>query len=141
MKSWVENYFHDSAEDFEIMGAMKGFAQTVMSASSMELASLQLVRSIEKRLTGLPRKLLITANRDCPLPIIPKNLKKIRFLDLDPLEVARQLTIMEARDFNKIQPNEFLSKAWSVKNGNSVAENVQAMVRMSNNVRHFGFEK
>ena len=95
---------------------------------SIPFAATQLVRLIEKKKHGSLKKIVQTS-RDCPLPILPRNLKKLKFLDIDPLEIARQLTIMESRDFNKMKPGEFLKKAWSDKN---VASNVHTMVTMSN---------
>src|SRR5689334_16797968 len=59
---------------------------------------------------------LTTADRPPP-PILPKNIKKLKFLDIDPLEIGRQLTLIECKLYNKIQPVECLDKAWSKEEG------------------------
>jgi hypothetical protein len=47
-----------------------------------------------------------------PPPIIPRNInKKLKLLDIDPLEMARQLTIMEYRLFLKVRPMECILRA------------------------------
>lgn len=55
-------------------------------------------------------------------------------LDLDPLEVARQLTIVEMAIFQKIGPAELMKQEWSRKNSKSVAVNVRAMTAMSTKI-------
>ena len=67
-----------------------------------------------------------------PAPILPKNIKKLKFLDIDPLEIARQLTILESKLYNKIQPVECLGKAWG--QNDSEAVNIKAMITNSNKV-------
>ncbi|KAJ3116458.1 hypothetical protein HDU96_009621 [Phlyctochytrium bullatum] len=135
MKSWIENYCQDDPEDREVLAAMKRFAMTTMQESGQQTLALQLVKLVERweQSGGAIRKLVQSANPNVPPPILPRNLKRIRFLDLDALEVARQLTILESREYNKLQPVEFLLKAWSDKD-NPIAVNVKTMILMSNQV-------
>lgn len=69
-----------------------------------------------------------------PPPILPRNLKKIKFLDVDPLEIARQLTIIDSRLFSKITVEECLNKAWPKKFNNRDMPNFTAIAAMSNAV-------
>jgi len=39
-------------------------------------------------------------------------MKKLKFLDIDATEFARQLTIIESRLYGKIKPTECLNKTW-----------------------------
>jgi len=80
-----------------------------------------------------PRAVGNLAPGPLPSPIIPRNLKKIKFLDIEPLELARQLTIMDGRLFQRITPQECLGKAWPKEFG-SEAVNISAMIDMSNAV-------
>nr|CAG8462138.1 15587_t:CDS:2 [Entrophospora candida] len=61
-----------------------------------------------------------------PLPIIPKNLKKLTILDIDPLEMARQLTILESKLFKKIMLGEFLTK------NRENAKNIKELIKKTN---------
>lgn len=58
---------------------------------------------------------------------------KTKFLDLDPLEIARQLTIMDSRLCMRITTEECLSKAWPkvIKND---CKNITAMIAFNNAV-------
>jgi son of sevenless-like protein len=71
---------------------------------------------------------------DYQQPILPKNLKRFTLLDVDPLEIARQLTLVEMNIFMKIQPIELMNQEWSKKNTVSAAVNVRAMTSMSTKI-------
>lgn len=111
MKNWLENYYNE--EDEFILNKLHIFANTVICDSSSFSAE-QLNRLIRKRREqdGVLKK-LIPNNTNGPMPIVPKNLSHIRLLDTDPLELARQLTIMDFKLYSSIRPIECLGKAWS----------------------------
>lgn len=69
-----------------------------------------------------------------PAPILPKNLRKIKFLDIDPLEMARQLTLIDSRLYNRIRPVECLAKAWSRPDGIVVAKGIRDVISANNRV-------
>lgn len=130
MKSWIETYCEDYPEDLKVLREMKEFAATTMS--DITFASQQLVKLAEKReRNDGSLRVMVQTSRECPPPILPRNLKKLKFLDIDPLEIARQLTMIESRDFNKVEPVEFLKKAWSDKESD-VSVNVKTVVNTSN---------
>jgi hypothetical protein len=57
-------------------------------------------------------------------------------LEINPIELARQLTIYESELFRKIKPWEFLNQAWAKKGGVG-APNVLEMIRWSTRVSGF----
>ena len=61
-------------------------------------------------------------------------------MDIDPLELARQLTLMDGERFAKITPQECLGKAWPKEYG-SDAPNISKMIDMSNCVRCLVFAR
>lgn len=60
---------------------------------------------------------------------------KPSFLDFDPLEIARQLTLKESRMFCSIAPEELLAQEWTKKQS-SIATNVLAMSSLSTDLAH-----
>jgi son of sevenless-like protein len=68
-----------------------------------------------------------------PPPITPKNSKKLRLTDVDPLELARQLTIMESQLYQRIKPMECLQRAREQKTEN--IDNIAVVIQTSNKVR------
>lgn len=136
-KSWMENFFMEppTAATRDWLTRMKHFARSVM-AEHISTTTV-LTKLIEKRIVqgDVPfRRLVLNTTTQPPAPIVPRNLRKIRLLDLDPLEVARQLTLMESNLYNKIKPTECLDKSWSKPDAAEGAENIKAMILHSNQI-------
>lgn len=68
---------------------------------------------------------------------MPKAGKKLKLLDIDATEMARQLTVMESRLYQKIRPMECLSRAREQKTEN--VDNIALVIQTSNRVRRFRF--
>ncbi|KAI1303236.1 hypothetical protein EDD11_005431 [Mortierella claussenii] len=137
IKSWLENfYLEDEEEDRQMLPRIKEFAESGLLRDLMSFAAVQLIKLVEKREQSDSsfRKMVLNLSTQAPQPITPRNLKRIRFLDLDPLELARQLTIMEANVFNKIKPVECLGNAWTSSDPEIVAKviNIKKVVENSN---------
>jgi son of sevenless len=67
-----------------------------------------------------------------PLSIIPKASKKLKLLDFDPLEVARQLTMIECQLYMKIRPSECLTRSREQRSDNN--DNIAAIILTTNKV-------
>lgn len=68
-----------------------------------------------------------------PAPIVPKANRPMTLLDIEPLELARQLTIMESKLFAKIRAMECLNRGRDGKPGDS-DDNISAIIDTSNKV-------
>ncbi|KAJ3120509.1 hypothetical protein HK100_012757 [Physocladia obscura] len=135
MKHWVENYCYDDEDDRKVLRMMKNFADTLMMEEAPNNA-FQLSNLVDRREEYGIHMRVRTAqynNKEFPASIKPWNLRNIDFLELNPLETARQLTLMESIMYNKIQPVECLKKAWSAKENNQ-SPNIKGMIRMSNQI-------
>ncbi|KAJ3187303.1 hypothetical protein HDU85_006591 [Gaertneriomyces sp. JEL0708] len=141
LKNWLENYALDTdSNDVLAVDMVRVFAEETMK-EIMASAAAQLLRILNKMtLNGgnASTRKLVQNNRECPPPILPRNLNRIKFLELDPLEVARQLTVMESGLYARIMPSEFLKQAWSEtagdKEGKGKSVNVRAMIATSNQI-------
>jgi hypothetical protein len=60
---------------------------------------------------SIGRKYTVTTLTPAPPSLIPKSNKKLKLLDIDPLELARQLTLLESKQYNAIKPIECLARA------------------------------
>ncbi|KAI7830456.1 ras guanine nucleotide exchange factor domain-containing protein [Gamsiella multidivaricata] len=137
IKSWLETYYlEDESDDRDALGMIKDFSGSTAMKDTMSFAAVQLIKLVEKReqSEGAFRKMVLNLTTQAPQPIVPRNLKKIKFLELDPLEFARQLTIMEATVFNRIRPVECLAKAWTSDDQDVAARavNIKKMIETSN---------
>ncbi|KAG0052377.1 hypothetical protein BGZ83_002671 [Gryganskiella cystojenkinii] len=137
IKSWLESYFlEDDPEDQQVLQKIKQFSESGLMRESMSFPAVQLIKLVEKRENSDVsfRKMILNLSTQAPQPITPRNLKRIRFIDLDALEFARQLTIMEATNYNKIKPIECLAKAWMSEDPELVAKaiNIKKMISTTN---------
>lgn len=68
-----------------------------------------------------------------PPPILPKtNNRKLKLMDIDAVELARQLCIMESQLYQKIRPQECLTRSREQK---TVDDNITAVIKTANRVR------
>ncbi|KAF2834014.1 ras GEF [Ophiobolus disseminans] len=155
-KGWLESHW-SSESDSAALGIILSFATgkllAVMPSAGKRLAELtskvtevragalvpRLVSSIGK--TGISNTVFTPADSNVPASIISKSqLSALRsskegkshcsILDFDPLELARQFTIIESGLFCSIQPEELLALEWTRKS-DSKAVNVKAMSTLS----------
>ncbi|PYH87868.1 Ras1 guanine nucleotide exchange factor [Aspergillus ellipticus CBS 707.79] len=144
LKSWFENFWMEPNDEAHMSLLQHVHAFTKDSiATTKTPGSPQLLVAIEQRLKGQDnnvKRLVPTQATAAPTPIIPKNMKKLKFLDIDPTEFARQLTIIESRLYSKIRPTECLNKTWQKKVGPDEPEpasNVKALILHSNQLTNW----
>jgi len=80
-------------------------------------------------------KKIIVNTAQAPPPIVPKANRKLKLLDIEPLELARQLTLIESALYQKIRPMECLQRAREQKGDN--LDNIAMVIQTSNRVRIF----
>lgn len=56
----------------------------------------------------------------------------LKFMDFEPLEIARQLTLIEFDLFSAIQPRELLELGWMKPNKEEISYNLVEMIKWSN---------
>eukprot|EP00027_Filamoeba_sp_ATCC50430_P005761 CAMPEP_0168547718 /NCGR_PEP_ID=MMETSP0413-20121227/4184_1 /TAXON_ID=136452 /ORGANISM="Filamoeba nolandi, Strain NC-AS-23-1" /LENGTH=1073 /DNA_ID=CAMNT_0008577987 /DNA_START=51 /DNA_END=3269 /DNA_ORIENTATION=- len=72
-----------------------------------------------------------------PKPSLPKNPKSISFIDLKPVEVARQLTLIDFNNIRRITPQELSHQAWNKAHSKELAPNVVEMITRFNTVNYW----
>jgi son of sevenless-like protein len=144
LKTWFDNYWMEDPTDEskQIIRDVYTFARdTVKSTETPGHA--QLMAVLDQRLSGKEannKRFIPTVNQSTPNPIMPKNMKKLKFLDIDVTEFARQLTIIESRLYGKIKPTECLNKTWQKKVAEGQPEpapNVKALILHSNQMTNW----
>lgn len=144
LKSWFDNYWmenNDQASN-ELLRRVYSFAKASVETTKTP-GSGPLIAMIEQRLKGHDtnaKRLVLTLNTSTPVPIMPKNMKKLKFLDIDATEFARQLTIIESRLYGKIKPTECLNKTWKRRvapDEPDPAANVKALILHSNQLTNW----
>ncbi|EMD60161.1 hypothetical protein COCSADRAFT_249427 [Bipolaris sorokiniana ND90Pr] len=155
-KGWLESHWSNDT-DCDALGVILAFAteklRAAMPGAGKRLAELtskvtevragalvpRLVSSIGKN--SASNATYTPADSNVPTPLVSKSqLNALRaskegkaqcsIMDFDPLELARQFTIIESKLFCAIQPEELLALEWTKKK-DSKAHNVKAMSTLS----------
>ena len=144
LKSWFDNYWMEGNDEEAriLIQRVYNFAKDHVATTSTPGAA-PLMTSVEQRSRGpdMPTKrMVLTLTSQTPQPILPKHMKKLKFLDVDPTEFARQLTIIESRLYGKLRPTECLNKTWNRKlapGEPDAAPNVKALILHSNQLTNW----
>ncbi|RDW88624.1 hypothetical protein BP6252_00656 [Coleophoma cylindrospora] len=144
LKSWFDNFWmEDQSDDTKaLIREVYTFARDTVKSTETP-GSQPLMTVLEQRLRGQEttnKRLVLTLNQNTPQPIMPRNMKKLKFLDIDVTEFARQLTIVESKLYGKIKPTECLNKTWQKKVGENdpdPAPNVKALILHSNQLTNW----
>jgi son of sevenless-like protein len=144
LKSWFENFWMEPNDEsnMNLLRQVHAFTKDSI-ATTKTPGSPQLLSVIDQRLRGqdtAAKRLVPTQSVPAPTPILPKNMKKLKFLDIDATEFARQLTIIESKLYAKIRATECLNKTWQKKVAPGEAEpaaNVKALILHSNQLTNW----
>jgi son of sevenless-like protein len=144
LKSWFDQFWmehHDEASQ-ALLRRVHAFAKDLVATTGTP-GSAPLMAVVEQRLRGeesTAKRLVLNLTTAMPNPILPKSMKKLKFLDIDVLEFARQLTVVESRLYGKIRPTECLNKTWGRKvaaDEPDPAPNVKALILHSNQLTNW----
>ncbi|KAI9323266.1 ras guanine nucleotide exchange factor domain-containing protein [Dichotomocladium elegans] len=108
IKLWIEHYLNPD-EERQILDGIQEFLQSTPESSTKA----QLERLVAKKRLDNPLRTMVSTPRNAPEPIIPRKLTNFKLLDINPLETARQLTLMDFGLYCMIRPSECLNKGWS----------------------------
>lgn len=144
LKSWFDNFWmEDQSDDTKaLIRDVYTFARDTVKTTETP-GSGPLMTVLEQRLRGqdpTAKRLVLTLSQSTPQPIMPKNMKKLKFLDIDVTEFARQLTVVESKLYGKIKPTECLNKTWQKKVGEGAPEpapNVKLLILHSNQLTNW----
>lgn len=162
-KGWLETYWNADA-DKDALDDIKSFAQHKLRPHLPSAADrlLELTRRItaayengtviEPLVSGVGKtSMLVDTKRDAdaaiPNPVIskasmnalkhrPENPADLSILDLDPLELARQLTLMTSRVYCEIKPEELLSLGFAKKSSSNKSSNVRNLQKLNTDLAY-----
>ena len=132
LKAWLQNHYHD----FEVSKALKKHLLSFideMMRTQMETSATALTKELNRTknegssIGGSSGGTQITG---APKSILPKTSVIRTILDINPEELARQITLVEHQLFKEIQANEFLGLAWAKRREH--APNILRLINWSN---------
>jgi RasGEF domain/RasGEF N-terminal motif len=153
LKRWVEELFHDLAENSDVLAKLRKFISEDLSAANLETAAKSLTRALEKR-EAMAQKALASNDdgwyeeeytfSEPPPPSIEPDVAQLAKVDaslalfqMDPLEVARQVCLIEHDLFQRIRPWECLGQRWAKPQSQAEAPHIMASIRRFNSFSLF----
>ena len=144
LRSWIDSYWLEPNTDASqaLLQKLLTFGKSIISIVGTTHAA-QLISAVEQRMRGRDTnsKIIVpTPHHPLPAPILPRNMRKLKFLDIDVLELARQLTIMDSKLYGKIRRSECLNNMWQKKptpGEPDPAPNVKAVILNSNQLSNW----
>lgn len=135
MKSLIlDDELLDPEEKVTIVQQIKDFA---LSSQEETSAAKLLVRLADRSLVGVDVVVIkptISPSNPPPPPVLPKARPKLKLMDIDSVEMARQLTIMESELYKKIRAIDCLNRSKEQKGKNSSSDHISAIIDHTNKV-------
>jgi len=139
LKRWVEQFFHDFEGDTNLVDAYVQFIEDLNRLNvDKSLASL-LEKALTRKMTGETQARTVTFPEPPPTSVVPPNLdfENCTVEILDPVELARQLTLIEFELYQKIEPKELLNLNWMSKQKEQRSPGVLRQIRRFNEVSNW----
>jgi son of sevenless len=131
LKNWMEEHFSDFEENPQLCVRLQELLDEMVVFSASKL-SRQLARALRRLLLrqGKKDRSGFIRNMPHPAPIMDEKIDAsapVVIQNVHPLEIARQLTLLDFDIFSKIAPRECLNKRWSGESATTQASNIKAM--------------
>jgi len=129
----VDGHYYDFESDQELLDLLAQFLNHVEASGMVKEANM--IRELLKRQQAETSRLAHSGpifTTKAPAPISHKKIDTI--IDVDPLEMARQLTLLESTLFRAIRPHEFLNQNWGKPGREFNSPNILIMIEWFNKV-------
>ncbi|XP_060117386.1 son of sevenless homolog 2 [Heteronotia binoei] len=142
-RHWVEHHFYDFERDQELLDRLETFISGVKGKSMkkwVESIAKIIRRKKQAHANGVNHNITFESP---PPPIewhISRQFETFDLMTLHPIEIARQLTLLESDLYRAVQPSELVGSVWTKEDKEINSPNLLKMIRHTTNLTHW-FEK
>ncbi|XP_070605115.1 son of sevenless homolog 2 [Erythrolamprus reginae] len=142
-RHWVEHHFYDFERDQELLDRLETFISTVRGKSMkkwVESIAKIIRRKKQAHANGISHNITFESP---PPPIewhISRQFETFELMTLHPIEIARQLTLLESDLYRAVQPSELVGSVWTKEDKEINSPNLLKMIRHTTNLTLW-FEK
>lgn len=139
MKLLLEKYWSVSYFNEVLIQRWIAFLQNHSASFTIAKSIIISLNKLLKGETVMIEREPVVANTRTPAPLTrPSLVKKLKLLDIDYIELARQLTLKEFKLYSKINKFQCLTKVWGKKSGlNENFDNITNFIKASNQLTNF----
>uniref|UniRef100_A0A6I8NGX4 SOS Ras/Rho guanine nucleotide exchange factor 2 n=1 Tax=Ornithorhynchus anatinus TaxID=9258 RepID=A0A6I8NGX4_ORNAN len=144
-RHWVEHHFYDFERDLELLEKLESFITSVRGKAMKKWVE-SIAKIIRRKKQAQANGISHNITFESPPPPIEWHLSRSGQLEtfdlmtLHPIEIARQLTLLESDLYRAVQPSELVGSVWTKEDKEINSPNLLKMIRHTTNLTLW-FEK
>ncbi|UYV82945.1 SOS1 [Cordylochernes scorpioides] len=136
LRHWVDHHYYDFERDDSLLTRLKDFLKTIRSKNMRKwLDSIYKVIERKRECPEDSREIVFSYERNPPPIEQFLNVPPVQYdlLTLHPIEIARQLTLLEFDLYRAVKPSELVGSVWTKKDKHKTSPNLLRMIHHSSN--------
>ncbi|KAM9063403.1 son of sevenless homolog 2 isoform X2 [Sarcophilus harrisii] len=144
-RHWVEHHFYDFERDLQLLEKLESFISSVKGKTMKKWVE-SIVKIIKRKKQAQANGISHNITFESPPPPIewhisrPGQYETFDLMTLHPIEIARQLTLLESDLYRAVQPSELVGSVWTKEDKEINSPNLLKMIRHTTNLTLW-FEK
>lgn len=134
LRHWVDHHYYDFERDITLIHKLKDFLGNVKGKAMKKMAE-SIIKVIHRRFESQSTEREVTLQKHPPAVEwhLTKKKEEFNLMTLHPIEIARQITLLEFDLYRSVQPSELVGCAWMKEDKHKTAPNLLKMISFTNN--------